>query len=258
MDLSLKDKLFIVGGATSGFGKAVAEKLIEEGAIVIATARTQEKLSKLADHYPGRFEGHVLDMTQPDTIEALSNAVGDRTLSGILVNAGGPPAGSFIDSTMDQWDEAYRNVLRWKVAITKKFLPHFIDKNYGRIVYVESVSVKQFVPNLVLSNSLRMGVVGFVKTLANEVADKGITLNVLAPGYHATPAMDRLFVKKSQITGVTPEQARIEFESEIPMEKMGDPKDFASIAVWLLSENSRYITGQTISVDGGLVQGNFG
>lgn len=120
------------------------------------------------------------------------------------------------------------------------------------------MSVKQPVENLVLSNSLRLSVVGFVKTLSQEIADRGITLNILAPGYHDTQAMQRLFVKKSQVQNISVEEAGKQFEDEIKMGKMGNPDEFASLAIWLLSPHSRYITGQTISVDGGLIKSVFG
>jgi 3-oxoacyl-[acyl-carrier protein] reductase len=137
-------------------------------------------------------------------------------------------------------------------------LDKFADQQYGRILYIESVSVKQPVENLVLSNSLRLAVVGFVKTLSQEIADKGITLNILAPGYHATPAMERLFSHKSMLLGITQAQAQQQYESETKMSKLGNPENLASLAIWLLSEKSSFITGQTISVDGGLVKGTMG
>jgi 3-oxoacyl-[acyl-carrier protein] reductase len=143
------------------------------------------------------------------------------------------------------------------VKLTQELLEKFKDQNYGRILYIESVAVKQPIENLILSNSLRMAVVGFVKTLSQEVAHQGITLNILAPGYHATPAMERLFANKSMLLGISPEDARKEFEKETKVGFLGDPKDFASLAVWLLSPHSRFITGQTISVDGGLIKGSM-
>jgi 3-oxoacyl-[acyl-carrier protein] reductase len=133
-----------------------------------------------------------------------------------------------------------------------------MENNYGRIVMVESVSVKQPVENLVLSNSLRMAVVGMAKTLANEVGHKGITVNIMAPGYHDTPAMDRLFAKKAEVSGVSVEEARRLFEKELMTGRMGDAAEFAILAAWLLSPSSRYITGQTFSVDGGRVKFVFG
>ncbi len=258
MDLALKNQLFIVGGATSGFGKAVAIGLVDEGAKIIAVARKEAPLLELKAQHPEQIETVAGDLTKGMTIQALKELIGDRRLDGMLVNAGGPPAMSFLETEMKHWDEAYQNVLRWKIDLTKTFLPKFIEQQYGRIVYIESVSVKQPVENLVLSNSLRLGVVGFVKTLSQEIAHHGVNLNILGPGYHATPAMERLFVKKSEVQGISIEEARAVFEGQTKVGKMGDANDLASLALWLLSPTSRYITGQTISVDGGLVKGTMG
>lgn len=258
MDLKLKDKLFIVGGATAGFGGAVARQLIEEGAIVIAIARNSGKLNDLKKAFPAQVEPLAGDITQPDTVDRILAAVGDRYLDGLLVNAGGPPAKSFLETTMQDWDTGYDNVLRWKIDLIKALLPRFREQKYGRIAFVESISVKQPVENLVLSNSLRMAVVGFVKTLSQEIGKEGVTLNILAPGFHDTDAVKRVLAKKSEMSGISYEEVQQKLEDHIPVGRMGDPAEFASIAVWLMSPVSGYITGQTISVDGGVMSGSFG
>lgn len=257
MNLNLTDNLFVVTGATSGFGKAIAEALIRENAKVIINARGEEKLLEFQKAFPENIEYIAGDITTDATISTLVRKIGDRKLSGLVVNAGGPPAKSFIQTQLNDWDKAYESILRWKVKITKEILPLLERHSYGRIVYIESASVKQPIDNLVLSNSLRLAVVGFVKTLSQEIAHKGITLNILAPGYHATPAMERLFDNKSIQQGITTSEAKSEFEKEILVGKMGEPEDLASLATWLLSPYSRYITGQTISVDGGLIKSVF-
>jgi len=199
MDLQISEKLFVVTGATSGFGRAIAEALVSENAIVIINARNDTKLREFKNKFPKNIEIVAGDITSDATISKLVNEIGDRTLSGLVVNAGGPPAMSFIKSNISDWDDAYEHILRWKVKLTKEILPLFEEKNYGRLIYIESASVKQPIENLVLSNSLRLAVVGFVKTLSNEIANKGITMNIIAPGYHATSAMDRLFKNKSEV-----------------------------------------------------------
>jgi 3-oxoacyl-[acyl-carrier protein] reductase len=181
-----------------------------------------------------------------------------QALTGIVVNAGGPPAKAFLETCMDDWDQAYRLVLRWKVELTMAFLPFFEKNHYGRYLFIESYSVKQPIPNLVLSNSLRMAVTGFVKTFSDEIADRGITANVMAPGLHMTPALERVIVKNSEAGGVSFEEARDAMLSQVPVRTTGRVEDFASLAVWLLSPWSSYITGQTISVDGGAVRGSMG
>lgn len=258
MQLDIKNQLFIVGGATSGFGLAITQALLEEGAKVIAVARNKDNIDRLVASTPQQIEGVVGDITQSDTIQRIVKQVGERHLSGMLVNAGGPPAMSFMETTLEDWDKAYQNILRWKVEITQAFAHKFIAQKYGRLVYIESVSVKQPVENLVLSNSLRLGVVGFVKTLSEEIAHHGVNLNILAPGYHATPAIERLLQKKSSNEGISVEEARAAFAAQTKSGKMGEAADLASLALWLLSPTSRFITGQTISVDGGTVKGVMG
>ena len=258
MDLLIKNQLFLVGGATSGFGKAIAEALIKEGANIIAVARNNDALQALKAAAPEQVETIAGDITQIEIIEKITAIIGTRQLHGMLINAGGPPAKTVLETTLEDWDSAYKNILRWKVAITQSFVPKMKDHHYGRIVYIESSSVKQPLENLVLSNSLRLAVVGFVKTLSQEIAKTGITLNVMGPGSHDTPAIERIYKKKAEQTGLSAEETRQQGIQQIPVGALGRPEDFASLAVWLLSPASRYITGQTITVDGGMVKGIFG
>jgi len=254
MDLQLKNQYFLVGGAASGFGKAVAEALAHEGAHVLAVSRTAEKLNHLQNTNSGNIDILAADLTKDSTHDLILDYFKEKTLSGVFINAGGPPAGGFFDTGMDAWDEAWKNVVRWKIALTQKILPLLQTNQYGRLLYLESVSVKQPVPNLILSNAMRSAVVGMVKTLAQEVARNGITLNILAPGYHSTAAMERLFAKKSEAEGISIEQAKTAFEKEIPVGGMGKPEELASLALWLLSPLSRYVTGQIVDHAGGLVK----
>jgi len=258
MDLQLKNKLFLVGGATAGFGNAVARALIHEGANVIAVARGEEKLREFADRFPENVEAVCGDITDSEIIQAIVEIIGIRKLDGVLVNAGGPPAKSFLETTLEDWDTSYFQLLRWKIEIVKALLPRFREQQYGRILFVESISVKQPIENLVLSNSLRAAVAGFVKTLSQEVGKDGITLNLLAPGYHETDAVKRVIKKKSEITGLAYDEVAKNLLAQVPVGRMGKPDEFATLAVWLLSPLSGYITGQTISVDGGRVAGIFG
>ncbi len=254
MDLQLSNQFFLVGGAGSGFGKAVAEALAAEGAHVLAVSRTEEKLEILKASHAEKIEIIAADLTKDRTHDLILDYFKDKILSGAFINAGGPPAGGFFDAGIDAWDEAWKNVVRWKIALTKKLLPLFQANQYGRLLYLESVSVKQAVPNLILSNALRPAIVGMVKTLAQEVAREGITLNILAPGYHSTAAMERLFAKKSEVEGISIQEAKTAFENEIPVGSMGKPEELASLALWLLSPLSRYVTGQIVDHAGGLVK----
>lgn len=258
MNLAIHQHLFIVGGATSGFGKAIAIALINEGAFIIAIARDEEKLKQLKATASSQIEILPGDLSNPLLMPQLVALVGDRPLHGILVNAGGPPAKTVLETTLEDWDHAYQLLLRWKVAITQAFVPKMVANGYGRLVFIESVSVKQPIENLVLSTSLRLGVVGMVKTLSQEIAKSGVTLNVLAPGSHDTPAVDRLYHKKAEQTGMPFNTIKEAAINNIPVGILGDPNDFAGLALWLLSPASKFVTGQTITVDGGSVRGIMG
>ena len=257
MDLQIKGKEFIVCGATSGFGLGITKTLIAEGANVVAVARGEEKLRELKDAYSNAIDTLTGDITESKTIRALLKKTEHKDLAGILVNAGGPPAMKSVETTLADWDDAYKKILRWKVEITQAFLPTFMKKGYGRFVYIESSSVKQPIENLALSTSLRLSVVGYVKTLSQEMPNKGITFNVMAPGFHHTPAVERLISKKAKDEHISKKKAQEILEERIPMQKTGDVDKFASLGAWLLSPLSEYITGQVYAVDGGVLKGTL-
>ncbi|MCT4604244.1 MAG: SDR family oxidoreductase [Marinifilum sp.] len=258
MDLNIKGQLFVVCGATSGFGAAVLKYLVNDGAKVIAIARGKEKLIDLEKQYPNAIESLCTDITEAKSIQLLLDKIGNRKVSGTFVNAGGPPAMKTLETKIEDWDNAYHQLLRWKVELTKTLVPLMMKESYGRMVFLESSSVKQPIDNLVLSTSLRLSVVGFVKTLSQEIADSGVTLNIVAPGYHETPAINRLLDKKAEQENISAQEAKNKIASGIRMKKMGNPDDLGQLAAWLLSPASGYISGQTISVDGGQVLGIHG
>ena len=247
----------MVGGATSGLGKAILEQLVAEGAKVIAVARTREKLEALQATYPGVeiVEGNL---SEEIVLDSILEALGDRVLTGAVINSGGPPAMPVMKTQLSDWDNAYRTVVRWKIALTQALLPKMLTAGYGRLLFIESVATKQPVENLVLSNSMRLAVTGYVKTLSEEIGDSGVTLNILGPGYHATQRMESLFKKNSELKDVPEATIRKAFANQTSVKQIGRPEDFASLAVWLLSPHSRYMNGQTITVDGGLVKGTMG
>lgn len=259
MDLKISGQSFVVTGAGSGFGRAIAELLIAEGATVLAVARSGDVLEKFRSASPGG-KLHILqgDVTDGPTLESIVQWSEINKISGILVNAGGPPAGGALDTEIGLWDQAYNLVLRWKVVLTQKIAALMAKKGYGRILFIESVSVKQPVDNLVLSNAFRAAVTGYAKTLARETASSGITVNLLAPGYHDTPAMQRLYRKRAELHSITIEEAKREFEQQILTGSMAGPEAMAGLAAWLLSPLSYYVTGQTITHDGGITKGIFG
>ena len=254
MDLKINNQRFLVCGATSGFGKGTAEALMNEGATVIGVARNKDKLDEMESRHGKQFIPIQGDITISSIIERVVALAKSHKISGALINAGGPPALSFLETKLENWDDAYKNILRWKVEITKELLPNFKENGYGRLVYIESSSVKQPIPNLVLSTSLRLAVVGMVKTLSQEVSGQNITFNIIAPGSHATPAIERLIKKKSELDGISYEQAHDAWMKNIPAGFMGNPDYLGSLAAWLLSPLSEFVTGQVYAVEGGNVK----
>lgn len=258
MDLKISDHRFIVCGASSGFGRAIAEQLLAEGAAVITIARREDKLAELKDKFGDKVTVIAGNLLVEDTHNDIEAAIGNNSIHGVVINAGGPPALTPLETAIYDWDKAYKKVMRWKIDLSLRLVSYFINNNYGRMLFIESQSVKQPIPKLVLSNSFRAGVVGFAKSLSQEVATQGVTVNVLAPGSHDTPAIDRVIRKEEEDSDKTFEEIKKAMETSIPVGRFGKAGEIASLAAWLLSPHASYVTGQTISHDGGSIQGIFG
>ncbi len=252
MDLGLNDNFFVVSGASAGFGNAVARALLDEGAQVLLIARNTEKLKQTANKY-AKAEYLAGDITDEKILNVLFEKYGKRYWHGIFINAGGPPAKYFMETSVEDWDDAYKSLLRWKMQLSQMTARKMQAQKYGRILFLESSTLKYPLQNLVLSNSLRIAVAAMAKTMSRDLAAEGITVNILAPGYHKTSAINRLLVKESETHGISIEKAQNVFEKEIPVGKMGNPDDLASLAAWLMSGKASYVTGQVYTVDGGLV-----
>ena len=258
MNLHFDDQRFVVCGASSGFGEAIARLLIREGAHVVLVARRGQVLNEKFRDYGNQTEIIEGSLIYSETLDRIEKAVKTKKTHGILFNAGGPPTGTPLQTDMKDWDSAWQLVMRWKVDLALRLAPVFQKNEYGRMLFIESQSVKQPIPSLVLSNAFRAGIVGFAKSLALDVAKSGVTVNVLAPGSHETPAIERVIKNNSSVRGISYEQAKKEMEESVPVGRMGKAEELASLAVWLLSEQSGYVTGQTISHDGGKISGLFG
>ncbi len=258
MDLKLTDQRFIVCGASSGFGEAIARQLLTEGARVVLVARRGDQLREKFGHFSKQTEIIEGSFIYSETLDKIEKAAKNGDLHGVLFNAGGPPTGTPLQTDMKDWDSSWQLVMRWKIDLSLRLAPLFKEKGYGRMLYIESQSVKQPLPSLTLSNAFRAGVVGFAKSLALEVAKSGVTVNILAPGSHETPAIERIIKNNSSIKGISYDKAKEEMEANIPVGRMGKAEELASLAVWLLSPHSGYVTGQTVSHDGGVISGLFG
>lgn len=254
MNLQLQDQTFAVGGVTSGLGRAVALRLVQEGARVIGIARTQAKLDELALELGDQLVPYAADLTDATAVKLLVEYLAKEDLAGAVINAGGPPTGRIDELTMTDWDQAYASTLRWKLQLAAGLLPQLKKRENGRLLFLESVSIKQPIDNLVLSNTMRAAVAGYVKTLSREVGRSGLTVNILAPGYHATPRITDVLEKSAEIQGISLADVEAQFTAETAVGRLGRPDDFAAMALFLLSPAAGYLTGQTITVDGGLVR----
>jgi 3-oxoacyl-[acyl-carrier protein] reductase len=260
MELGLRDKVALVAAASRGLGRAIAEALATEGASVIICSRNAEDLEVAKRAIESRTGGTVdaiaADLSDRAQIDRLAKeAIAKRGRVDVLVtNAGGPPSGAFEAHDWDAWQRAVDLTLRSAVELTRAFLPGMRERKWGRIINVTSITVKQPVDNLILSNSIRAAVTGFARTLANEVATDGITVNNILPGYTRTERVEELADATAKREGLTRRDVVARFESQIPMRRLGEPEEFAALATFLASSQASYITGQSIAVDGGWIK----
>ena len=264
MDLGLKDRTALVTAGSRGFGLATARTLADEGARVALCARGAEDLEKARAEIeaitgPDRVLARALDVTDDAAMAAFTADV-EKELGAVdllLVNAGGPPAGTFLDVDLDQWEAAYRLTVESAVRLCRLVLPGMIERGFGRIVAITSVSVRQPVENLLLSSVLRPAVQGLVKTLADEAGPSGVTVNAVAPGFHLTSAVERLITAKIAQTGCTRQDVLDGWTGEIPLGRLGEADELAALIVFLMSRQAGYITGQSVTADGGWTKGTF-
>lgn len=262
MDLGLRDRVAVVAAGSKGLGRATADALAAEGAAVVLCARGADALEaaclEIANR-GGRCHGVVADVSVPgDIARVVREAESTFGRVDILVtNSGGPKAGRFETLTPEDWDAAARLLLSSAVGFARAVLPGMRARRWGRIINVTSIAVKQPVDSLMLSNSLRAGVVGFARTLANEVAADGITVNNLLPGYTRTERVIDLSAQMAASGGLAPADVIRRWEADIPMRRLGEPHEFGALATFLASEQAAYITGQSIAVDGGWIRGLF-
>ena len=261
MKLGLEGKIALVAAASRGLGRAVAEELAREGTHLVLCARGADALRETAESIRAETGVTVVevvaDLGEPEGVARVTQqALTEFGRVEILVtNAGGPPAGPFETHSAAVWENAVRQTLMSVVELTRAVLPGMKERRWGRIINVTSIAVKQPVDNLILSNSVRAAVTGFARTLANEVAPFGITVNNVMPGYTRTQRVEELAQKNASLRGTTPDAERSVWESQIPMGRLGEPAEFAAMVAFLASERASYTTGASIPVDGGWIRG---
>ncbi|MFZ2446115.1 MAG: SDR family oxidoreductase [Syntrophobacteraceae bacterium] len=261
MDLGLKGKTAFVAGASKGLGKAIAAELSIEGARVAICAREHPELPRAVEEIRALTGGEVIGIPADLTVAEQAKDFIRKGLEhfgtvDILVNnAGGPPDRKFLEMDEDLWNHGFRLNLLSTITMTREAVPVMIKKRWGRIINMTSVSVKQPIDGLILSNTFRIGVVGFAKTLSNELAPHNITVNNVCPAYTMTPRVRKLSAEIAEKRGITPEEVIAGWESQIAMRRLGKPEEVAALVAFLASERAGFITGDSIQIDGGWYKG---
>ncbi len=257
MDLGLADRVALVAASSRGLGRAVAEALAAEAAHVVLCARGEEALAEAAAAVEAAGPGEVLavptDLSDLAAVRSLADAALARfgRVDVLVNNAGGPPAGPFEQHALETWRAAIRLNLESALELTRALLPSMKERKWGRIVNITSVAVKEPVDGLILSNSVRAAVTGFARSLANEVAPFGITVNNALPGYTRTDRLVELASSLAASRGVSVEEIEAGWTNAIPAGRLGEPHEFAALVAFLASARASYITGVSITVDGG-------
>jgi len=263
MDLGIKERVAIVAASSRGLGQAVARGLAKEGAKLGLCARNTAALDAAAGQIHRETGAEVmtraLDVTDYGEVRQFVAAVVERfgRLDICVANAGGPPAKSFAETTIEDWRAAADLNLMSTVYFAKEALPVMQRQQGGRFIAITSVAVKQPVEGLILSNAVRSGVSGLIKTLANEYGRYGVLVNNVCPGYTATTRLVELSHRLAGQEGVDPAEIEARWARQTALGRVGRPEEFADLVVYLASERASYITGASIAVDGGLVKGLY-
>ena len=264
MDLGLRGKVALVLAASKGIGRACAVSLAQEGAQIVIGARSRQILEKTAQEIQEIGKSRILaiptDVTKKEDAEAIVTAtIQEFGHIDILVNnAGGPPSGTFEDFGDDQWQAAFELNLLSTTRFIRLVLPHMRSVGGGRIINIVSTSVKEPIKGLILSNTIRPGVIGLAKTLSLELAPDNITVNNVCPGRILTDrTLQGSTMKRKLAQGISEAEALQELAKDIPMSRIGTPEEVGALVAFLASQQAGYITGTTIQIDGGLTRALF-
>jgi len=263
MDLGLRERVAIVTGSSQGIGKAIALGLSQEGAKVTICARNEKQLNKTTKEIESATGVKVYaaqaDLTKEDDIRRLVAKTSKRfgRIDVLINNTGGPPSTTFQETSMEHWREAVNLLLMSVVTACTEVIPHMQKRRWGRIINMTSIAAKQPAERLVLSNTLRAGILGLTKTLSNELAEDGILVNAVCPGWTLTKRVEELAKTQAKTTGKIYKEIVKGWESQIPLRRLAQPKEIADLVVFLASERASYITGAVFQVDGGVTKGLF-
>ena len=257
MDFGIAGRVALVAASSKGLGRAVAEELAAEGTHLVMCARGEDELADAVASADGRGPGEVLgiptDLSDPAAVAALVGQAQDRFghVDILVNNAGGPPAGPFEAHDAAAWRAAVRLNLESALQLTRALLPGMKERGWGRILNITSVAVKEPVDGLILSNSVRAAVTGFAKSLSNEVAEFGVTVNNVLPGFTRTARLEQLARVRAEAGGISTEDVEAGWNAAIPARRLGEASEFAAVVAFLASERASYVTGVSVAVDGG-------
>jgi len=260
MELGLAGKVALVAAASKGLGRAIAEALAAEGVSMAICARGESALTEARDAIArSGAPVHAIagDVSRLEDVHRIAQSTLERfgRIDVLVTNAGGPPAGVFERHDWEAWQKAVELTLRSAVELTRAALPGMRERRWGRVIHVNSIAAKQPVDGLMLSTSIRSAVTGFSRTLANEVAAEGITVNSILSGFMNTDRVVELNEATAKREGVPVPEIERRVLGQIPAGRIGEPRELAALAVFLASERAGYITGQSIAVDGGWIRG---
>lgn len=258
MKLGIENKTAVVAASSKGLGKAVARGLASEGVNLVIFSRNKDSIEETAKEISEEFGVDVHPVAADASVKEDLDTVFDEaekrfsSIDILVNNAGGPPFGYLEDFDLDDWNDALKLNLLSTVHMTRRALPRMKKKRWGRIINITSISVKQPIDGLILSNTTRAGVAGFAKTVSAECGEFNITVNNVCPGRILTDRIKDLAAKKSKNQNISYESALDGMKEDIPLKRIGSPEEFADLVVFLASERAGYITGTTIQIDGGL------
>jgi 3-oxoacyl-[acyl-carrier protein] reductase len=261
MDLGIKGRVALVAASSQGIGLATADAFAAEGCRVAMCARNERALQAAAEkirrQHAAEVYAEAFDVTDLAAVTRFVAAVATKfgSVDICVTNAGGPPAKGFLAASLEEWNKAIDANFLSNVYFAHEVIPHMQRKKWGRIITITSITTKQPVTDLVLSNAVRAAVVGLVKSLANEFGKDGILVNNVGPGFTATDRLKELAKARAATMG-KPEQEFLDaWAADAPVKRLGDPREVAETIVWLASDRASYITGQTVLVDGGMYKG---